>query len=311
MTENAKPKEHTAAQRPGFRSTRIENAEAISFDPRKPRLGRRESEPHSEEISYLYEVLHVNFPNSRTTWDLHHYFMLESEEIDIQFDISFFKDFKIEYSLSSYRASKFNNRVPDMVINFLSKSTWHLDVGIHVDYCRVLKIPLYIVFSPFHIGKAIYKPPFLRAYILQPDGDYHIRDLHKIALKKGDTGVKQEAVLDVSQIVPFNLGIMELETRHEGDLPRYRLILINPQNYEIYPTRAEQEKARAEQEKARAEQEKARAEQEKARAEQEKARAEQEKARAEQEKARAEQEKARAEQLQKQLKEYQRKLGEQ
>ena len=254
MADNAESNQASVERRTRIRSTRIETAEALSYDPRQPRLGRRESEPHSEEITYLYDVLRANFPESRAMWDLHHYFLVGSEVVDIQFDISFFKNFKIEYSLSSYRAAKFNNRVPDMVINFLSKSTWHLDVGIHVDYCRLLKIPLYIVFSPFYIGKPIYKPPFLRAYILQSSGDYRIHDLQKIALKQGATVANREAVLDVSELVPFNVGIMALNTRHEGDLPRYRLVLVNVKNYEIYLTRAEQEKARAEQEKARADQ---------------------------------------------------------
>jgi Uma2 family endonuclease len=273
MSENTESNQKIKENQSIMQSTRILAIEALPFDPLKPRLGRRESEPHSEEVSYLYEILHSNFPDARTIWDLHHYFAVKSEEIDVQFDISFFRDLKIDYTLSSYRASNFNNRVPTMVINLLSKSTWQMDVGIHADYCRLLKIPLYIVFSPFYLVKAIYKPPFLRAYILQPDGDYHLQELNKISVKEGDPSVNRDALLDVSKIVPFNLGIMELVSRHEGGLPRYRLILINPQNYSIYQTTAQKEKARAEQEKARAEQEKARAEQEKARAEQEKARA--------------------------------------
>jgi len=60
-------------------------------DPyKKPRLGRRESEPQSEDITYLYDVLMTNFPNSRALWDLHHYFLINGNEIDLQFDISFF-----------------------------------------------------------------------------------------------------------------------------------------------------------------------------------------------------------------------------
>jgi Uma2 family endonuclease len=259
MTENSESNQKAKESPPIKRSTRIENVEVIPFDPLNPRLGRRESEPHSEEVSYLYEVLHLNFPDSRTTWDLHHYFIVESVEVDLQFDISFFKDLKIEYTLSSFRAANFNNRVPTMAINFLSKSTWQMDVGIHVDYCRLLKIPLYIVFSPYYIGKAIYKPPFLRAYFLQPDGDYHIQDLNKISLREGDTSVNRDALLNVGNIVPFKIGIMELISRHEGDLPRYRLILVNTQNYEIFPTLAQKEKNRADQEKNRADQEKARA----------------------------------------------------
>ncbi|MHA1267080.1 MAG: hypothetical protein ACTSRS_17710 [Candidatus Helarchaeota archaeon] len=153
-----------------------------------------------------------------------------------------------------------------MAINFLSKSTWQKDIGIHVEYCRLLKIPLYIVFSPFYVGKAIIKPPFLRAYFLEPEGDYHIQDLRTVSVKKGESAVNREAILDVSGIVPFKLGIMELESQHEGDLPRYRLILVNPETYEIYPTRAEQAEARVEQAEARAEQAEARAEQAEARA---------------------------------------------
>ena len=38
------------------------------------RLGRRESEPHSFEVTYIFNVLWKNFPESRTFWDLHHYF---------------------------------------------------------------------------------------------------------------------------------------------------------------------------------------------------------------------------------------------
>ena len=102
--------------------------------------------------------------------------------------------------------------------------------------------------------KSIYKPPFLRAHILQPNGDYHIQDLNKTTMKEGDTSIKRDSLLDVSEIVPFNLGIMEIQYRHENNLPRYRLILVDTQDYSIFLTRAEQEKARAEQEKARADQ---------------------------------------------------------
>jgi hypothetical protein len=77
------------------RSTRIENAPPDLYDPDVPRLGRRESEPHSSEITYIHDVLTANFPESRTVWDLHHYFTgekppLKGKKIDIQFDISFF-----------------------------------------------------------------------------------------------------------------------------------------------------------------------------------------------------------------------------
>ncbi len=63
--------------------TRIKNAPVDDYVPTKPRLGRRESEPHAAEVSYLYEVLSSNFPADRTMWDLLHYFQLEGEELDL------------------------------------------------------------------------------------------------------------------------------------------------------------------------------------------------------------------------------------
>ncbi|MGV9205049.1 MAG: hypothetical protein ACOC44_13640 [Promethearchaeia archaeon] len=79
------------------RSTRIENAPPDLYDPNEPRLGRRESEPHSAEVTYIHDVLTSNFPESRTIWDLHHYFIgrkgpLKGQKIDIQFEISFFEN---------------------------------------------------------------------------------------------------------------------------------------------------------------------------------------------------------------------------
>ena len=83
-----------------FVSTRHRDAEPDTFDPNVPRLGRRESEPHSAEVTYLHDVLTTNFPEHRTMWDLHHYFKKEGAEFDIQFDISFFKNLIILYTLT-------------------------------------------------------------------------------------------------------------------------------------------------------------------------------------------------------------------
>jgi len=71
-----------------FVSSRHRDAEPDTFDPNVPRLGRRENEPHSAEVTYLHDVLTTNFPNDRTLWDLHHYFRKEGMDIDLQFDIS-------------------------------------------------------------------------------------------------------------------------------------------------------------------------------------------------------------------------------
>ena len=255
-----------------FVSTRIRDAPPDTFDPNEPRIGRRESEPHSAEVSYLFDVLQTNFPNDRVIWDLHHYFMHEGRNIDLQFDISYFKNFKIDYSLSSYKASKFNNRIPDMAINILSKSTWRADVGEHVDYCRMLKIPKYILFCPYHVAKNAYKPPFLRVYTLQENGDYHIQELRKVSYEEGnkiDTKIK----ISFNSTIPFDIGLIKRKKMHEGDVPLYRMVLLNQKNGKLYQTKMEIEKMRADEEKKRADEEKKRADEEKKRANEEKKRA--------------------------------------
>ena len=98
------------------KSTRIENAPHDLYDPNKPRLGRRESEPHSNEVNYIYDVLSTNFLEHKTLWDLNHYFMgskgpIKGKKINIQFDISFFKDFNIPHTISSYDAHKYNGKI--------------------------------------------------------------------------------------------------------------------------------------------------------------------------------------------------------
>ena len=126
--------------------TRHQTIKPDEFDQSQPRIGRRESEPHSFEISYLHDVLTSNFEKHHTLWDLHHYFRVEGEEIDIQYDISFFLNFTLPYTLSSYRASEYGHRIPDLAINILSKSTWKTDLSENLDISRILKIPCYIVF---------------------------------------------------------------------------------------------------------------------------------------------------------------------
>ncbi|MEX2681926.1 MAG: hypothetical protein Q6373_010005 [Candidatus Sigynarchaeota archaeon] len=251
--------------------TRHKNVVQPDFDPDKPRLGRRESEPHSAEINYLYDVLRSNFPGDRTTWDLHHYFKdptneaSKDDEYDIQFDISYFRGFMIDYELSSYAAVEHENRVPTMAVNVMSKSSWAVDLSDHVDKSRLLAIPLYITFPTYHVATSTYKPPFLRAYIYQPSTrQYSIHDLKQTIIKEGEPLTRDLCddpgkLIDTSGIVPFRIGLMERRVRLKGGLATYRMILVHPTEPVMLLTRAEQERARAEQEKARAEQEKARA----------------------------------------------------
>ncbi len=259
------------------KSTRIENAPPDLFDPNKPRLGRRESEPHSAEINYIHDVLTANFPESRTIWDLHHYFEirkgpLKGEEIDIQFDISFFKGFSIPHLLTSYDANDHEGRVPDMVVNVLSKSTWKTDLSENVDIAKNLEIPVFIVFSPYKMTSKIYHPPFVRAYILKENGSYRQEELHNITLKEGET-INNHNIIDLSDILPFRLGLMQLNKFCLEDLPLYRLIFIDPSEPKIFPTKKEQmerEKEQVEREKEQVEREKEQVEREKEQVEREK-----------------------------------------
>lgn len=244
------PKSPEDGSRP-FRSTRIRSMSPDDFDPTKPRLGRRESEPHSSEVTYLFDVLTTNFPADRTLWDLHHYFRVDGIALDLQFDISYFRDLQIPYALSSYRAERFNSRVPTMAINVLSKSTWKTDIGETVDHCKLLEIPLYVVFPPFHVATAIYRPPFLRAYFLQDDGDFQVKELKQLTVT-GQGEINSDAIIDTSSIVPFRLGLVKRKRKYDKNLPLYRLIILAKDELKVLPTKFEKEQRRVDEEQRRA-----------------------------------------------------------
>ena len=229
--------------------TRIKEAHPPEYDPKVPRLGRRESEPHSAVITYLFDVLRTNFPNDRVTWDLHHYFSIPELDLqlDIQFDISYFRDLSIPYELPSYNAAVYDNKVPTMAVNVLSKSTWKIDIGEHLDLCKAIKIPVYVVFSAYNVATKLYRPPFLRVYFLQEDGEYRTEELREITI---DTEEKQnpDALIDLSPLLPFRLGIMQRKVKFKGAKPTFHMILVKPESMETFPTSLEKETARAEME---------------------------------------------------------------
>ncbi len=249
-------------------STRhVEAYEELELTKRpKPRLGRRESEPHSAEITYLYDVLTTNFPQDRTMWDLHHYFMVDEEELNLQFDLSYFRNFTLPYEISSYRAIKYGNRRPTLALNILSRSTYNKDIGMTVEKCRRVGIPLYIVFNPYLQQPFELRAPFLRVYYQEsPDEPYKIAELREVCLKEYEKD--KEGALDPTKIIdvrkdilPFAFGIMLLNKRYDGDLPRYRLILINRETMTPFKTKSELALERAEEERKRAEEERKRAE---------------------------------------------------
>jgi hypothetical protein len=240
-----KKSEHQDIQHPSEkgRRKRINNAPHDLYDPDVPRLGRRESEPHSAEVSYMHDVLTTNFPNSRTIWDLHHFFMgekgsLKREKIDILFDISFFKDLKIPHTLSSYRAEEHDGKKPDLVVNVLSKSTWRNDLSEVMDICKGLEIPVYVVFSPYKVTTKIYHPPFLRAYILQSNNTYKQEELNQVTLEEGGS-INEEKIINLKDKLPFSLGLMKLKKNHKGKQDLYRLVFIDPSVPRVYPTELE------------------------------------------------------------------------
>jgi len=239
------PISHLVDEPKEWRSTRVENAPPDLYDPSQPRLGRRESEPHAAEVTYLRDVLATNFPKGRALWDLHHYFIaskgvFKGKKIDLQLDVSFFKELTIPVALPSYDATMYEGKVPDIGINVLSKSTWRADIGENVETCRDLSIPVYVVFSPYLVTSKRYAPPFLRAYILQEDGFYKVEELRAITIEEGGA-IDETQVLDLSDKLPFRLGLMQLKQQFLGSKPLFRLILIDPLEMRVLPTRREKE----------------------------------------------------------------------
>ena len=263
----------------GFYSTRHSQDLEVIEVKNPPRLGRRESEPHSYQITNLFDILTTNFPENRTFWDLHHYFNVEGDVIDIQFDISYFRNLKVPYSISSYRAEKYNNRVPDMAINILSKSTYNKDIGETLEICERLKIPIYIVFSTFNFSINTYKPPFLNVYILQEDELYKKYILRKESFNEKGELIK-ENLIDLSEKLPFKVGIKKTTKVYEDGTRIYDLVLLNSKTLEIYKSEKEILKERAEnaEERAKNAEERAKNAEERAKNAEERAKKEKEKA---------------------------------
>ncbi len=226
----------------------------------KPRLGRRESEPHSDEINYLYDVLSSNFPKDRVLWDLHHYFTIAGELIDIVFDISYFKDFQLPFRISSYNAQKYGNRVPTMAINILSASTFKNDLGIILEQCQRLKIPVYVMFSDHLQAPSYVKAPMLKIYYLEGN-QYHTAETRDICCREGEEPAPSKLIDVLPDVLPFKFGIMERNERYLKDTvsPLYFLALVDRVTGKLLLTRRQKAEKRADEEKRRADEEKRRA----------------------------------------------------
>jgi Uma2 family endonuclease len=262
------------------------------------------------EITYLHDVLNTNFPKGRVFWDLHHYFKapkgpLEGKKIDLQFDISFFKDLSISYALPSYDATKHGGKVPDIAINILSKSTWRADLSEHVEACRDLSIPVYAIFSPYLVTSKRYAPPFLRVYILQEDGSYEQKELRDVTVDEEGT-IDKGSLIDLSDILPFRLGIKKLQQQYMGGKDLFRLIIVDPTELRILPTKREKklEKAQKKIKEAKKEAESAKKEAKSAKKEAKSAKKEAKSAKKEAKSAKKELEKLRSE-----IEKYRNKFG--
>lgn len=254
-----------------FFNTRHRNAaKEIANEEVKPRLGRRESEPHSFKINYIHDVLATNFPSDRTFWDLHHYFRIGSEKVDLQFDISFFKDFEFKDQVSSYNEEDHEMRRPTMVINILSRSTFNNDLGINAESCQILGIPVYVAFSDHLPEPEIIKAPFLKVFYKADEG-YSMKMLRDWCCTEEDRTIDHTKTIDIlPDILQFKFGIMKLKDRYwkkgvRHDL--FQLVFIDRKTGEILPTRAEkaerqklaaEKKAKKAQEQALAAEEKVR-----------------------------------------------------
>ncbi len=295
-----------------IRSTRHELAKLDQEDEKPaPRLGRRESEPHSDEINYLYEVLSSNYPNDRTFWDLHHYFFFEGERLDIQFDISYFRNMDVPFRISSYDASKYGNRVPTMAINVLSSSTFKNDLGIVLQQCQRLRIPIYVILSDHLPSPSYVKAPFLKIYY--EDGEqYRTVETSAICCKEGEE-VDQSKLLDVRpDLLPFKFGLMERKQKYlKNELfSLYYLILVDRKTgkrlltpKEMVALQAREEQRKAEEAQRKAEEAQRKAEEAQRKAEEAQRKAEELRRKLELEEKKRQDAEKRAEEAEKKLKE--------
>lgn len=217
-------------------------------------MGRRESEPHSEAIFYLVDVLRTNFPDDRVFPDLNHYFPVNETRVPIQPDVSFFRNFKLDTALTSYKAVDHDGRIPDVIFNVLSHHTWKCDVGVNFDKWRRVGIPHYVLFAPYHVARREYRPPFLRVYSLQADGAVTVREA---CGEEGKPEVTATHLIDLTPDLPFRLGLLR-SPKKIGAEPTFLLAPVHPNEPCVFQRAVDKQRTRAEKERTRAEKERLR-----------------------------------------------------
>jgi len=232
---------HQIIQNREFMLTRHMYSDPYEGAEEGPRLGRRESQHHGLELMYIYNIISTNFPNLLALNDLNHYFLINEKKVNIQFDISIFKDFSLSGRIRSYDAEKFGNKIPIMAINILSKSTWRKDFSDNLEKCRLIKIPYYVVLfiQPIDsIDAEIYHYPSIRLYRLNSSGYYDYKVLSEILYDENNI-VNEEAILDCSDLLPFRIGLQKIKERDIEGKSLYRIIFIKKESLEMYLTDSE------------------------------------------------------------------------
>ncbi|MHA1394985.1 MAG: hypothetical protein ACTSRZ_15880 [Promethearchaeota archaeon] len=103
---------------------------------------------------------------------------------------------------------------------------------------ELLKIPIYIIFSSFYFNIDLYKPPFLRAYILDKSGDYKIRTLKNVSIDENGNLIKQN-LIDLRPHLSFMVGIKRSDIKHETNTYNYNMIILDAETLKPYKTNLE------------------------------------------------------------------------
>ncbi len=150
-----------------------------------------------------------------------------------------------------------------MAINILSASTYRNDLGIVLEQCQRIGIPVYVMFSDHLQTPSYVKAPMLKIYC--KDGNqYHTAEIHEVWCREADDNVDPNKQLDIRpDLLPFKFGIMERKAKYMKDnvSPLYYLALVDRNSGKLLLTGRQLAEQRADEEKRRADEGKRRADQ--------------------------------------------------
>ena len=239
-----------------------------SIKERIPRLGRRDSLPHTNQIEYIGSVLKANFPNDTVLTDLWHYFQVGNYIEKFVPDIAFYKDFKLDNLIKSYKSIEHNNKIPLVVINMMSHSTWKNDVSEIVQKCLRVGIAFYIIYTMYSIDVEENNPPFLRIYEYNEErGEYDITEIREYAKYEEKEEIDESKIYS-NERLPFRVGLEKTLGKSDGERVS-RLLIIDKKELkkllsmeEIEIKKAKEAEYKAEEERKKVEEERKKAEEE-------------------------------------------------